>query len=106
MSTADLCGSAVSNTALDLSLNGHPPVLQQETASGQAIIAQVVSSLPSIASLYSSSSGLSNAWPVMLSRVARVEIKVAENLYCRTQCAFLFNLLVFFRASKCIYLCI
>ena len=53
-----------------------------------------------------SRAGLSNAWPAMLSRVARVEIKVAEKLYRRTQSAFLFNLLVFFRASKCIYLCI
>ena len=32
--------------------------------------------------------GLSNAWPAMLSRVARVEIKVAEKLYRRTQRAF------------------
>ena len=49
---------------------------------------------------------MSNAWPAMLPRVACVEIKVAEKLYRRTQRAFLFNLLVFFRASKCIYLCI
>ena len=32
----------------------------------------------------------------MSSRVARVEIKVAEKLYRRTQRAFLLNLLVFF----------
>ena len=50
--------------------------------------------------------GLSNAWPAMLSHVARIEIKVAEKLYRRTQRALLFNLLVFFRDSKGIYLCI
>ena len=44
--------------------------------------------------------------PAMLSRVARVEIKVVEKLYRGTQRAFLFNLLVFFGASKCICLCI
>ena len=40
----------------------------------------------------------------MLSHVACVEIKVARNLYCRTQCAFLLNLLVFIRGFKCVYI--
>ena len=34
-----------------------------------------------------------------------LRLKLLKN-YRRTQCAFLFNLLFFFRASKCLYLCI